>query len=268
MAGVTWWNFYFRLFEGSIRSPQVIEYLRHLLRHLDCRLLVVWDGATIHRSRLVRDFVREQKGHLWLESLPAYAPELNPVEYLWSHWKQHELPNFCPQNFCATESLCSQSTTSHAQTGDSGDRFLGTSRTVLSRQILLLVALTSITIAFCSARGPNDCLRKPPMAYELYSWQESSGGWRFCLLASPSGPNISAEQVFNKKFRLNGVKEVKQRISALPVGATIFWLDRITDTGQETAASERLSYPPADILEQVRQYAEKHHVEVQLSGKK
>ena len=93
MAGVTWWNFYFRLFEGSIRSPQVIEYLRHLLRHLDCRLLVIWDGARIHRSRLVWDFVREQKGRLWLESLPAYAPEMNPVEYLWSHWKQHELPN-------------------------------------------------------------------------------------------------------------------------------------------------------------------------------
>src|SRR6266851_4755292 len=31
--------------------------------------------------------------------LPAYAPELNPVEYLWSHWKQHELPNFCPSTF-------------------------------------------------------------------------------------------------------------------------------------------------------------------------
>jgi len=28
--------------------------------------------------------------------LPAYAPELNPVEYLWSYWKQHELPNFAP----------------------------------------------------------------------------------------------------------------------------------------------------------------------------
>jgi len=33
------------------------------------------------------------------EFLPGYAPDLNPVEYLWSHWKQHELPNFCPQNF-------------------------------------------------------------------------------------------------------------------------------------------------------------------------
>jgi hypothetical protein len=39
------------------------------------------------------------RGRLWLEFLPAYAPELNPVEYLWSHWKQHELPNFCPSTF-------------------------------------------------------------------------------------------------------------------------------------------------------------------------
>ena len=99
MAGVTWWNFYFRLFPGSIRSPQVVQFLEHLLRHLDGKLWVVWDGSHTHRSRLVWDFLREQKGHLWLEFLPTYAPELNPVEYLWSHWKQHELPNFCPQTF-------------------------------------------------------------------------------------------------------------------------------------------------------------------------
>jgi hypothetical protein len=31
--------------------------------------------------------------------LPAYAPELNPVEHLLSPWKQHELPSVCPQTF-------------------------------------------------------------------------------------------------------------------------------------------------------------------------
>ena len=99
MAGVTWWNFYFRLFPGSIRSPQVVKFLAHLLRHIPGRLLVVWDGLRSHRGRLVWDFVRQQRGRIWLEFLPAYAPELNPVEYLWSHWKQHELPNFCPKSF-------------------------------------------------------------------------------------------------------------------------------------------------------------------------
>jgi transposase len=34
-----------------------------------------------------------------LERLPAYAPELNPLEYIWSYWKKHELPNFCPKDY-------------------------------------------------------------------------------------------------------------------------------------------------------------------------
>jgi transposase len=61
-------------------------------------VLVIWDGLRQHRSCLVRDFVASQHGRLKLEFLPAYAPELNPVEYLWGHWKTRELPNFCPRN--------------------------------------------------------------------------------------------------------------------------------------------------------------------------
>ncbi len=99
MAGVTWKNFYFRLYPGSIRSPQVVDFLKHLLRHLKGKLLVIWDGLKSHRSHLVRDFVISTKGRLELEFLPAYAPELNPVEYLWGYWKHHELPNFCPKDF-------------------------------------------------------------------------------------------------------------------------------------------------------------------------
>jgi transposase len=99
MAGVTWWNFYFRLFPGAIRSPQIIEFLSHLLRHIPGQLLIVWDGLPGHRSRATWEFIREQRGRLWVEFLPGYAPDLNPVEYLWSHWKQHELPNFCPTTF-------------------------------------------------------------------------------------------------------------------------------------------------------------------------
>jgi transposase len=99
MAGVTWWNFYFRLYPGSIRSPQVVQFLSHLMRHMPNDMLVIWDGLRSHRSRLVKDFVAQQNGRIELEYLPAYAPELNPVEYLWGYWKHHELPNFCPKTF-------------------------------------------------------------------------------------------------------------------------------------------------------------------------
>jgi transposase len=95
---LTWWNFYFRLFQGSIKGPQVIEFLEHLQRHLPGRLLLVWDGATIHRSKLVREYIAGLRGKLWVERRPAYAPELNPVEYLWAYWKQHELPNLATRD--------------------------------------------------------------------------------------------------------------------------------------------------------------------------
>jgi transposase len=93
IAGITLWNFYFKIYAGAIKGPQVIEFLQALLRHLPGRLLVLWDGAAIHRSALVKDFVASTEERLVVETLPAYAPELNPVEYLWAHLKEHEIAN-------------------------------------------------------------------------------------------------------------------------------------------------------------------------------
>ena len=99
-AGITWWNFYFRLYPDPIHAAEVVDFLGHLLRHLPGKLLVVWDGLLPqHRARLVSEFVAAQRGRLATEQLPAYAPELNPVEYIWGYWKKHELPNFCPHDF-------------------------------------------------------------------------------------------------------------------------------------------------------------------------
>lgn len=97
MAGITWWNFYFKLFPDAIKAPQIIEFLTHLLRHLRRPLLVIWDGLPGHRSAAVRDFVAAQRGRLTLEFLPGYAPELNPVEHIWGYLKKHEIPNLCPR---------------------------------------------------------------------------------------------------------------------------------------------------------------------------
>ena len=60
--------------------------------------MIIWDGLPVHRSRRVREFVAAQRGQIHVESLPAYAPELNPVEYIWGYCKQHELPNLCPKD--------------------------------------------------------------------------------------------------------------------------------------------------------------------------
>ncbi len=53
IAGLSWWRFYFRFFDGAVKSAQVVEFLGALKRQIARKLLVIWDGAAIHRSRIV-----------------------------------------------------------------------------------------------------------------------------------------------------------------------------------------------------------------------
>lgn len=89
-------GFTFRLHDGAICKQQIVELLRALRMHYRRKLLIIWDGAKPHRSQLVRDYVDATNGQIVVERLPAYAPELNPVEYLWAWLKRHALANYCP----------------------------------------------------------------------------------------------------------------------------------------------------------------------------
>ena len=71
----------------------MIEFLQHLQRHIPGKILILWDGAPIHRSLLVKNHVAATRRRVIVERLPAYAPELNPVEYMWGHLKTHEIAN-------------------------------------------------------------------------------------------------------------------------------------------------------------------------------
>ena len=99
VAGLTVLNFYFRLYAGSVKGPQVVGFLRALVRHIPQPLLLVWDRLPAHRSHTVREYLDRLDGWIHMEYLPPYAPELNPVEYIWAYWKQHELPNVCPKDY-------------------------------------------------------------------------------------------------------------------------------------------------------------------------
>lgn len=69
---------YFRVHEDSIRGPQVIAFLRHLLRHIRRRpIMVFWDNGPHHRSVVVREFL-EAHPRLEVHRFPGYSPELNP----------------------------------------------------------------------------------------------------------------------------------------------------------------------------------------------
>lgn len=85
--------------DRAFKGPDVVRFLKHLLRRIAGKLLVVWDCSPIHRARAVKEFLEGgAASRLKLERLPGYAPELNPDEGIWKHLKYVELKNVCCRN--------------------------------------------------------------------------------------------------------------------------------------------------------------------------
>ena len=82
--------------DHASRSPDVVRFLRVLLRTIRGKLLVIGDGAPIHRGQPIKDFLAGGAAkRLHLEQVPGYAPELNPVEGRWNSLKRVALGNRC-----------------------------------------------------------------------------------------------------------------------------------------------------------------------------
>lgn len=82
---------------GSISTPEVIAFLRNLRRHVPGSVVIIWDGLPCHRSRDTKEHIDSQAGWLTVERFPAYAPELNPLEYLWAALKGKDMANYSPE---------------------------------------------------------------------------------------------------------------------------------------------------------------------------
>lgn len=90
---------YFHSQDGALNSAAVVAFLEHLLREVSGRMVIIWDGAPIHRSHLIQGFLANGAAQrLHLERLPAYAPELNPGEGVWAQLKGVELRHVCCGN--------------------------------------------------------------------------------------------------------------------------------------------------------------------------
>jgi len=66
-------------------------------------IVLVWDNLNTHTSRAMAELIAAR---LWLAvcQLPAYAPELNPVEAVWSHLKR-SLANLAKRNIAQLATL-------------------------------------------------------------------------------------------------------------------------------------------------------------------
>jgi len=90
-------SLYFQFLLKNADTDQMVELLRQLHHHYRRKVIVVWARLGAHRSAAAY-FEEERPDWFEFEWLPAYAPELNPVEECWNHAKYADLPNFVPDD--------------------------------------------------------------------------------------------------------------------------------------------------------------------------
>jgi len=77
-------HLYFRLHtDANINAPLVVSFMRQLNRQVKKEpIVILWDRLLAHRAKKVKAFVKETPS-IYTSFFPSYAPELNPVEYVW-----------------------------------------------------------------------------------------------------------------------------------------------------------------------------------------
>jgi DDE superfamily endonuclease len=85
--------------DASFDGERVLQFLKQLCRALGAPITVIWDRLQAHIGEPVKGWLANNRHRIRAELLPAYAPELNPVELIWGHAKSHSLANFAPLEF-------------------------------------------------------------------------------------------------------------------------------------------------------------------------
>lgn len=85
--------------EKALKGKDVVRFLKHVLREMPGKPLIVWGGSPIHHSKVVKQFLADGgAARIQSEQLPGYAPDLNPDAGIWKHLKHVVLKNVCCQD--------------------------------------------------------------------------------------------------------------------------------------------------------------------------
>jgi transposase len=71
-----------KTYDGSIDAEKFIEFIRQLIKYRKKKVFLIVDGASAHKSKIVKRWVEAHKGKIELFYLPPYSPDLNPDEHI------------------------------------------------------------------------------------------------------------------------------------------------------------------------------------------
>ena len=110
---------------------------------------------------------------------------------------------------------------------------------------LIIVLLVGSLLSGCGTASEPTVTPFPESmkGYELYSWQDGNQ-WRFSLLVGTNREK-TLDEIKDTKTVLLGVDALTAALEQMPAGQYVTWSSR-----------ETLSFPPDDIIEQVKQISE------------
>src|ERR687886_488967 len=94
----------FMIYEGALKAPIFLDFLRRLVREAARKLFVIVDNLPVHRAHRVTAWVHNHADQIELFSLPSYAPEHNPDEFLNNDLKQAMARRRTPRDKAALKS--------------------------------------------------------------------------------------------------------------------------------------------------------------------
>lgn len=82
-------EFWAATYPGELNGETFVEFLKNFMQGRRSKVFLVLDGHPAHKANVVKRYVESLNGRLELHRLPAYAPDLNPDEFVWSHMKNN-----------------------------------------------------------------------------------------------------------------------------------------------------------------------------------